>query len=315
MSGTPAIVCLGEPMAEFSQLPDGPPGHYLAGHGGDTSNCAIAAARQGATVGYITALGTDTFGDSFIDLWQCEGIDTTGVRRDETAHTAVYFINHGSDGHRFTYLRMGSAASRMGSEDLPHSLIAGASILHVSGISQAISESARDTVFRAIEIAQAAGTRVSYDPNLRLSLWPLARARTVIHAALAGADYVLTNLEEGRQLTGAGSAEAIAAFYLGLEVSTVVVKMGADGALLATGEGGRHLPGRTVVAVDASGAGDTFDGAFLAETVRGADSLAAASYANAAAALSTTGYGAVAPIPRRAEVEAMLKRRSGDDAT
>ena len=112
-----------------------------------------------------------------------------------------------------------------------------------------------------------------------------------------------------------GAAEAIAAFYLGLEVSTVVVKMGADGALLATGEGGRHLPSRTVVAVDASGAGDTFDGAFLAETVRGADSLAAASYANAAAALSTTGYGAVAPIPRRAEVEAMLKRRSGDDAT
>ncbi len=314
MSGAPAIVCLGEPMAEFSQLPDGPPGHYLAGHGGDTSNCAIAAARQGAAVGYVTALGADTFADSFIDLWQREGVDSSGVKRDEAAHTAVYFIDHGPDGHRFSYLRAGSAASRMRPEDLPQSLIAEAEILHVSGISQAISASAADTVFRAIEIARAAGTRVSYDPNLRLSLWPLARARAVIHAGLAAADYVLTNLEEGRQLTGANSAEAIAEHYLGLGVGTVVVKMGAEGALLAAGEGRQRLAGHAIAAIDASGAGDTFDGAFLAETVRGADSLAAATYANAAAALSTTGYGAVAPIPRRADVEAMMKRRSGDDA-
>jgi 2-dehydro-3-deoxygluconokinase len=301
-------------MAEFSQLPDGPPGHYLAGHGGDTSNCAIAAARQGAAVGYVTALGADTFADSFIDLWQREGVDSSGVKRDEAAHTAVYFIDHGPDGHRFSYLRAGSAASRMRPEDLPQSLIAEAEILHVSGISQAISASAADTVFRAIEIARAAGTRVSYDPNLRLSLWPLARARAVIHAGLAAADYVLTNLEEGRQLTGANSAEAIAEHYLGLGVGTVVVKMGAEGALLAAGEGRQRLAGHAIAAIDASGAGDTFDGAFLAETVRGADSLAAATYANAAAALSTTGYGAVAPIPRRADVEAMMKRRSGDDA-
>lgn len=315
MSGAPAIVCLGEPMAEFSQLPDGPPGHYLAGHGGDTSNCAIAAARQGAAVGYVTALGEDAFGDSFIDLWQREGVDSSGVKRDNAAHTAVYFIDHGPDGHRFSYLRAGSAASRMRPEDVPGSLIAEAQILHVSGISQAISASASDTVFRAIALARAAGTKISYDPNLRLSLWPLARARAVIHAGLAGADYVLTNLEEGRQLTGATSAEGIAEHYLGLDVGTVVVKMGAEGALLASAKGRHRLAGHAVSAIDASGAGDTFDGAFLAETVRGADAMAAATYANAAAALSTTGYGAVAPIPRRADVEALLKRRSADDAT
>ncbi|MDP6952471.1 MAG: sugar kinase, partial [Alphaproteobacteria bacterium] len=309
MSGKAAIVCLGEPMAEFSQLPDGPPGHYLAGHGGDTSNCAIAAARQGAAVGYVTVLGADRFGDSFVDLWRREGVDNSGVGRDEAAHTAVYFIDHGPDGHRFSYLRAGSAASRMRPEDLPKGLIAEAQVLHVSGISQAISASASDTVFRAIEIARANGTKVSYDPNLRLSLWPLARARAVIHAGLAGADYVLTNLEEGRQLTGATSAEAVAEHYLGLEVGTVVVKMGADGALLASGAERHRMPGHAVAAIDASGAGDTFDGAFLAEIVRGADNQAAATYANAAAALSTTGYGAVAPIPRRADVEALLKRR------
>ena len=128
MSGAPTIVCLGEPMAEFSQLPDGPPGHYLAGHGGDTSNCAIAAARQGAAVGYVTALGEDAFGDSFIDLWQREGVDSSGVKRDGSAHTAVYFIDHGPDGHRFSYLRTGSAASRMQPQDLPERLIAEAKV-------------------------------------------------------------------------------------------------------------------------------------------------------------------------------------------
>jgi 2-dehydro-3-deoxygluconokinase len=106
----PEILCLGEPLFEFNQQPDG---KYLAGHGGDTSNCAIAAARAGADVGVIAHIGTDTFGDSFIELWKREGVDTSCVRQRSDGHTGVYFVSHGANGHQFSYLRAGSAASLM----------------------------------------------------------------------------------------------------------------------------------------------------------------------------------------------------------
>ena len=82
------LVALGEPMYEFSQLP-GQARLYLQGFGGDTTNCAIAAARQGARVAYITKLGDDEFGREFLSMWQSEHIDTSSVRIDPNAHTAV----------------------------------------------------------------------------------------------------------------------------------------------------------------------------------------------------------------------------------
>ncbi len=300
----PEIVCLGEPMLEFNQ--SGEDGHYLAGHGGDTSNAAIAAARAGARVGYFTRLGADEFGDSFIRLWESEGIDTSRVRRDPDAHTGIYFVTHGPAGHSFSYLRAGSAASRMAPEDIPADYIAGARILHVSGISQAISDSAADAVFRAIEIAKANDTLVSYDTNLRLKLWPLSRARAVTHAAMSLCDIALPGMDDARQFIGRDDPDAIADFYLGLGASIVALTLGPAGTLVANGEQRARVPAIEVTPVDATAAGDTFDGAFLAEYLNTADPFAAARFANAAAALSTEGFGAVAPIPRRARVLEVL---------
>lgn len=298
---TPDILCLGEPMLEFNQQPDG---SYLPGHGGDTSNCAIAAARQGARVGYITHVGADTFGDSFMQLWAAEGVDTSGIRQRPDAHTGVYFVTHGPDGHQFSYFRAGSASSRMGPADLPVAALKSAKVLHVSGISQAISDSAADAVFEAIDIVRAAGGKVSYDTNLRLKLWSLARARAVIHSAMTRCDIALPGLDDARQLTGLDDPDAIADFYLGLGAGVVALTLGAEGTLVATPDERRRIVGRQVKAVDATAAGDTFDGAFLARIVAGDTPFDAAAYANAAAALSTQGYGAVAPMPRR---EAVLK--------
>lgn len=300
---SPEIICLGEPMLEFNQQPDG---RYLAGHGGDTSNCAIAAARQGASVGYVTRIGADAFGDSFMQLWAEEGVDTAGIERDPEAHTAIYFVTHGAEGHQFSYFRAGSAASRMIPDGLPRAVITGAKILHVSGISQAISDSAADTVFAAIETMHAAGGLISYDTNLRLQLWPLDRARAVTHAAVALSDIALPGLDDAQHLTGESEPEAIADFYLRLGAKIVALTLGSQGTLVATPEERRRIAGRKVKPVDATGAGDTFDGAFLSEIAAGRDPFAAARYANAAAALSTQGFGAVAPMPRRAEVEAFL---------
>jgi 2-dehydro-3-deoxygluconokinase len=224
------------------------------------------------------------------------------------AHTGLYFVTHGPDGHQFSYLRAGSAASRIAESDLPVDRIRATQILHVSGISQAISSSAADAVFAAIDIARDAKRLVSYDPNLRIKLWPLRRARSVIHEAMRSCDIALPGLDDAKELAGLTDPDAIADFYLRLGARLVVVKLGKAGALAATAARRERIPALTVSAVDATGAGDCFDGAFLAQFVRTADPFAAARFANVAAAMSTRGYGAVAPLPRRSEVEAAMAR-------
>jgi 2-dehydro-3-deoxygluconokinase len=148
-------------------------------------------------------------------------------------------------------------------------------------------------------MARASGVKVSYDTNLRLRLWELGTARAEIHATIPLCDVALPSLDDSRTLTGLSTADEIADFYLELGAPLVALKMGSAGALLA-------LPGRRiriaphrVEALDATGAGDTFDGAFLSRLLEGDDPETAARYANVAAALSTRGYGAVTPIPRR----------------
>jgi 2-dehydro-3-deoxygluconokinase len=296
------ILAIGEPMVELNQTVID--GSYLPGFGGDTSNAVIAAARSGVRTGYFTGIGNDAFGRALLKLWQSEGVDASRVKVDPSAHTAVYFVNHGVDGHEFSYMRAGSAASRIGVGDLPHDYIRSARILHVSGISQAISNSAADAVFTAIDIAKSAGILLSYDSNLRLQLWPLARARAIIHEAMRFADIALPGLDDAQRLTGLVDPDAIADFYLRLGAKIVALTMGKSGSLIATGGKRLLVPSIAVASVDATAAGDTFDGAFLAEYLATSDPFRAATYANAAAALSTTGYGAVAPMPRR---QAILK--------
>jgi 2-dehydro-3-deoxygluconokinase len=302
----PDIVAIGEALGEFNQTRAGEP-QYLFGHGGDTSNAVIAAARSGASTGYISAVGDDSFGRSFLELWAHEGVDTSAVKVARDAPTGLYFVTHGAEGHEFTYRRAGSAAACMSVDDLPSAMIVNAKILHVSGISQAISESAAHLVFEAIRLARVAGVTVSYDTNLRLRLWPLERARAVTHAAMALADIALPGLDDARQLTGFDAPDAIVDFYLNLGSRIVAMTLGKDGALVATPTERRTIPSIRVDAVDATGAGDCFDGAFLAEWLRWGDPFQAARYATVAAALSTTGYGAVAPLPHRADVVAAME--------
>lgn len=298
----PSIIALGEPLIEFNRRA-GDQGLWLEGHGGDTSNAAIAASRQGAGAGYITALGDDIFGRSFLDLWTREGVDTSRVKVDATAPTGLYFVTHGPQGHEFAYRRSGSAASRLAPTDIPETILGGAKVLHVSGISQAVMGPAVD---HTLALARRQHVTVSYDTNLRLKLWPLEQARAAIHAGVAQADIVFTSIEEAETLTGRSDPTLIADFYLGLGPRVILVKLGADGVFVVADGKANRIAGHKVAAVDATGAGDTFAGAFLAEHVRGRSPLEAATYANAAAALSTTGYGAVAPIARRESVEKLL---------
>ncbi len=302
----PAILALGEAMIEFNQSRPGHP-EFLQGFGGDTSNFCIAAARQGASAGFVSAVGDDQFGRLLCELWQREGVDTDFVRIDRDAPTGVYFVTHGPNGHQFDYLRAGSAASRYAPDDLPLDALAAAQAVHLSGISLAIGTAACDAAFAAIGHARNHGAKVSFDTNLRLKLWPLPRARAVMREALRLTDICLPSWDDVTALTGADDRDAIVDAMLELGPQVVALKLGKDGAYVATPHERRVVPGFAVAAIDATGAGDCFGGAFVARLVAGDDPFTAARYANAAAALSTTGYGAVAPIPRKDAVEQLLR--------
>jgi 2-dehydro-3-deoxygluconokinase len=304
------LICLGEPLVELNQTDPNEP-RLLLGHGGDSSNCAVAAARQGLAVGYWTRLGADALGDGFLELWRREGVDASAVPRDPAAPTGLYLVTHGAGGHAFTYYRSGSAAARMTPEDLPAAWLASCRCLMASAISQAISTSACDTVFRAFEIVRGTGGLLAYDTNYRPRLWPVARARAIVAEAARQVDLLLPGLDDARALTGLADPDRIVDHYLALGPRVVALTLGAEGALVATAERRERLAPHRVAAVDATGAGDAFDGAFLAEYLRGGDPFAAGRWANAAAALATTGFGAVAPLPSRAAVQALLEREAG----
>ncbi|HEX3982097.1 MAG TPA: sugar kinase [Acidisoma sp.] len=306
------LLCIGEPMLEFNQqpaLPDGPV-LYQQGFGGDTSNVAVSAARQGISVGYISAVGRDPAGEALLDLWKAEGVDASNVKRSDTHPTGIYFVSHGTDGHRFSYHRRGSAASALTPADIPETAIAEARILFASGISHGISNTAADSVFHAFAIARKHGVAIAYDTNYRPALWAPRRAAAIIHAAVGEADIAMPGLDDALALTGLTDPDAVVDFYLSLGPGLVLLKMGSEGVYLATPEGRTRIAPFPAAAVDATGAGDTFCGAVIARLLKGDAPEDAAHYAAAAAAISTTGYGAIAPIPRAPEVWAAMAMRN-----
>lgn len=305
------IVALGEPLVELNQTEKGQQ-QYLQGFGGDTSNAVIAAARQGARCAYLTRVGSDAFGAQFLDLWKTEGVDTSGVQSDDDAHTGLYFVQHGPDGHAFSYLRRGSAASLMTPALLDSGLIERSRFLHVSGISLAISTSACDTVFAAIERAHAAQTQVSLDSNLRLRLWPVDRARAILRETMRQADLFLPSMDDMQHLTGNNDPERTLDWIRdGGAKGVVVLKLGKDGSIIDDGQTRTPVAALRVDAVDATGAGDCFAGSLLARRCQGDSWEDAVRYANVAAALSTLGYGAVDPLPRAEQVWERLKSPGG----
>jgi 2-dehydro-3-deoxygluconokinase len=301
------IVSLGEAMVEFNQTGEGAGRLYLQGFGGDTSNFAIAAARQGARVAYLSALGDDPYGRLLRRLWDEEGVDHTDVATNADAFTAIYFVTHGEAGHQFSFFRSGSAASRMSPAQLPRERITRARLLHLSGISLAISPAACDTAYAAIDVARQAGVRVSFDTNLRLKLWSIDRARAVMSDVIARSDLCLPSYDDVAAITGLTDPDALVDHCLRLGAKVVALKLGDQGALIADGHERHRISPHPCRPVDATGAGDTFGGAFVHRWLQGDDLAQAGRYAAAAAALSTQGYGAVAPIPTAVQVLGALR--------
>ena len=303
------IVCMGEAMVEFTRMNRSKnEALYIRGLGGDTSNCAISAARQGVKVAYLSAVGDDQFGKIAIDTWLTEGIDVSQVFVDPNSPTGIYFIDPVPKGRNFTYYRAGSAASRMSSISSSQTILSRTAILHLSAITQAFSIAPNEPSFEAIDIVKKNGGRISYDTNLRLNLWGLEEARRVINKTLTQADILLPSLDEAQILTGLDNKEDILNFYLQFEPEILALKCGSEGAIVIFEGRKEYIPALNVNAIDTSGAGDTFAGAFLAQIIQGESPFEAARFAVVASGISVQGYGAMAPIPNRKQVLRAMAR-------
>lgn len=283
---------------------------FRRGWGGDTSNFAVAVARLGGEAGYVCRIGDDGFGRSFMDLWEEEGVDASRVVVEGNSFTAVYFISLlDGGGHDFTYYRAGSAASHYSPGDLDEDYVGGARVLHSSGISLAVSQSLREAVFKAAGACKGAGGLFSFDPNVRPKLWPIGIARAVTEHAFRMADIVLASIEDMDLLYGIRDPIEAAMKLRSMGVEAIAVKLGGEGCYVSKGDESFRAPGFEVDVQDTTGSGDAFDGAFVLGLIEGWGLRDTAGFANAVGALTATGHGAVAPIPKKEEALRLMRSR------
>jgi 2-dehydro-3-deoxygluconokinase len=303
------VITAGEAMALFAAQQPGPLDEVVAftrSTAGAELNVAIGLARLGFRVAYVTRLGSDSFGRSLAAAMAREGIDTRLASVDAEHPTGFMLKSKSIDGSdpQIEYFRRGSAASRMGPADVPIEALRSARHLHLTGIFPAVSPTTREFVFALAVAARAAGLTISFDPNLRPSLWP-SRADMVdcLDRLAALADWVLPGIDEGRMLTGQASAEGIAEHYLGRGARGVVVKLGAEGAYVATPSQRGLVPGVPVTrVVDTVGAGDGFAVGVISALLEGLPLSDAAARGNRIGARVVEFPGDSDGLPTRAEL-------------
>ncbi|MCC6178518.1 MAG: sugar kinase [Chloroflexi bacterium] len=311
----PDVVTFGETMALFTPRETGPL-RYVADFrlklGGTESNFAAALVRLGVSAGWFSRLGDDELGRFIAHHLRGEGIDLSRVIFDQGAPTGLYVKEISAVGETSVYYyRRGSAASRMTPEDLDTGYITGARWLHVTGITPALSESCRETVERAVDLAREAGLEVSFDPNLRLKLWSIEEARAGMFPIVARSTVLLGGMEELGLLLDTDSPDAAADWALEQGVRIAVIKLGAEGALVATPAERRTVPPFKIARiVDTIGAGDGFDAGFVAGRLLGRDPWQSAELGNVVGAHALMVEGDYEGYPTMAEVEAFLAGRA-----
>ena len=308
-----SVVCLGELLIDFVALEHGVSVGEASGFkkapGGAPANVAVAVARLGHASAFLGQVGDDPFGHYLADVLAADKIDVSGLRFSAEARTALAFVSLRADGERsFMFYRHPSADMLMRPEDVALDVLKGKQIFHFGSITM-INEPSRSATLKAAEAARAGGLMISYDPNLRLALWPDAQAARA--GMLAGLDYaniVKVSEEEVEFLTGDQDVTSLWRDSIQL----IAVTEGAGGATLWTRNSQQHVPGYQVQAVDTTGAGDGFVAGLLVgllehkgDYVIHLESIV--QFANAVGALTTTQIGAIPALPTRAAVEQFMR--------
>lgn len=308
-----SIVCFGELLIDFVALQSGvtvgEADSFLKAPGGAPANVAVAIRRLGYPSAFLTQMGDDPFGHYLAGVLEQEGVDVSGIRFSQEARTCLAFVSNRADGERsFMFYRHPSADMLMRPEDVAYSVIDGKRLFHFGSITM-IGEPSRSATIAAVNYARDKGLLISYDPNLRLALWPSADAARA--GMLFGLEYchiLKVSDEELEFLTGGRDIAPL--WRDGMQI--IIVTEGANGATVHTRSGSHYEPGFKVQAVDTTGAGDGFVAGVLAKVLDYGDDFAAhlpeiVRFANAVGAITTTKRGAIPALPTRAEVEAFLK--------
>ncbi|MGI3777198.1 MAG: sugar kinase [Janthinobacterium lividum] len=298
-NGRSPLVVIGECMVEVS--PAGGGLHRL-GYAGDTFNAAWASRLllpPERAVRYVTTLGTDWVSDGMLAFMRGAGLDLSAVRRDPLRPAGLYAVRLVDGERSFAYWRSGSAATTL-ADDPDHlaAALSGAAMVLFSGITLAIlPPSGRAALFDAVAAARGRGTRIAFDPNHRPRLWrDDDEAREVLTRFSRLVDCALPSFSDEAALFGDASPTACAARFAALGVEEVVVKDGPGPALVAApGVTEWTEPSPVARPLDTTGAGDAFNGAYLAGRLQGLAPARAAGLAHRVAAVAIRTRGALVP--------------------
>eukprot|EP00262_Sarcandra_glabra_P018701 TRINITY_DN67_c1_g1_i1.p1 TRINITY_DN67_c1_g1~~TRINITY_DN67_c1_g1_i1.p1 ORF type:complete len:330 (-),score=26.19 TRINITY_DN67_c1_g1_i1:68-1057(-) len=314
------VVSFGEMLIDFVptvsgvSLADAPA--FVKAPGGAPANMAIAVARLGGRSAFIGKLGDDEFGYMLARILRENGVIDGGITFDKGARTALAFVTLRSDGEReFMFYRNPSADMLLTEAELNIELIKKAKIFHYGSISL-ITEPCRSAHLRAMEVAKGAGALLSYDPNLRLPLWPSPEeAREKIMSIWDHADIIKVSDVELEFLTGSDTVDDDVAMSLWRpELKLFLVTLGEKGCKYYTKDFRGTVEGIHVKAVDTTGAGDAFVGAMLRKIVNDQSVIEeegrlreVLKFANACGAITTTKKGAIPALPTESEALKLLQ--------
>lgn len=310
----PEVITLGETMVVFDSLSKGKLRYsqdYECHIGGAETNTAVALVKLNHSAGWISKLGNDEFGAKIKNTVAGEGVEVCQVLMDDNAPTGIFFRQRLENGEsRNFYYRRGSAASTMTPDLIDLNYLKSGKILHISGITPGLSKEAEETTEYAMAAAKESGLLVSFDPNLRLKVWPLEQARRTTNRLLKYADIVFPGQEEGRLLYGTEEPDEIARQMKAYGAGTVVVKIGEQGCIGYENKEKCYSKGfRAERAVDTFGAGDAFAAGYLCGVLEGAEMETCLALANAVGAFSVTLKGNIESYPSREELDAFMGGR------
>lgn len=306
---TPALVTLGETMCVLQSEHIGPLRHNRSMRlavGGAETNVAIGVRRLGVSSAWIGRVGDDPLGELVARELRAEGVDVTSLRMDGAAPTGVMVKERRTAKvSRVFYVRSSSAGSRLCPDDVSRELVEGARVLHVTGITPALSESARAAVHHAIGLARNAGVLVSFDLNHRMGLWTAEEATEQFRSIATLSDVVFASHDEAKMLAGDLDAAGCAAALSDLGPKQVVIKQGELGYTAMIQGREYAAPAIVVPVVDPVGAGDAFVAGYLASLVRGESPEVALRVANALGAFAVSVPGDWEGLPSVAELPLM----------
>ncbi|RXT08049.1 aminoimidazole riboside kinase [Ammoniphilus sp. CFH 90114] len=255
MSG---VICLGEALIDFIPLDE----HHLIyqkSPGGAPANVAVGISKLGGKAFFLGKLGQDVLGKFLLDTLEAQGVDVSYVSWEEHVRTGIVFVTLDPGGERsFSFYIDPSADRYLGIKDLQSEWFENNHILHFGSISL-ISEPSRSATVHAIQLAKQNGMLISYDPNLRLSLWKTPEeAKTTILSTIGQADILKISEEELVFLTGEQSIENGLSSLAQYDIPLIFITMGGEGCVFQFKGQTRRIPAISVSVVDTTGAGDAF---------------------------------------------------------